>query len=60
MAVIINELEQLPPGGDGPRASARGNEDKAKRAGSPSAPQPAQVMAVIRREASRASRLWAD
>jgi hypothetical protein len=60
MAVIINELEQLPPGGDAPRASARGSEGEARRPNPSSAAQPAQVMAVIRREASRAARLWAD
>jgi hypothetical protein len=60
MAVIIDEIEQLPPGGDAPRTSARGTAGDASRPDAQSAPQPAQVMAVIRREASRAARLWAD
>ena len=58
MAVVISELEQLPPGGDAPRASSQAADGA--RPSAPAPPQPAQVMAVIRREAARAARLWAD
>jgi hypothetical protein len=60
MAVIINELEQLPPSGDRQQPPVRGGGDEAGRTEGARGPQPAQVMATIRREASRSARLWAD
>jgi hypothetical protein len=60
MAVVINQLEQLPPGGDGQQQTGTPAVSAGTATSAPAVPQPAQVMAVIRREASRAARLWAD
>jgi hypothetical protein len=60
MAVIINELEHIPEAAPG-RADGRGGDGQP---GSAAKGQPAdieaQLMQVLRREASRQARLWAD
>ena len=59
MAVVINELEQLPPPSEPAGPSPRGTGEAG--AAQPPAPlRPAKLMAMIRREASRSARLWAD
>jgi hypothetical protein len=60
MSVIINELEQL-PASTAAQPAARGGagNEGATQNGSP-AQQPGQLLSLIRREASRQSRLWAD
>lgn len=59
MAVVINELEQIPPAET--RTETRGGPggETHDQGGSP-AEQQAHVLSVIRREASRQARLWAD
>lgn len=60
MTVIINELEQLPASGTAPPDARRGGGDESPRQDGSRGVQPAQLMALIRREASRQARLWAD
>lgn len=59
MTIIINELEQLPATEMRTDARRASPDEGAQSRGAPAAP-PAQVMTVIRREASRLARLWAD
>jgi hypothetical protein len=59
MAVVINELEHIPPTES--RAETRGGlGGDAHVQGAAPAAQRTQVLTVIRREASRQARLWAD
>lgn len=59
MTVIINELEHVPPVESRPEARRGDSGESPAQNGSPAAQQ-AQVMATIRRDASRQARLWAD
>jgi hypothetical protein len=60
MTVIINELEQLPASTAAPPASRGGTGSEGSAQNGARAMQPGQFMTLIRREASRQSRLWAD
>lgn len=56
MAVIIDQIEHVPTA----TGSRRGGEDRPSGDG-PAAPfAESQLMAVLRREAGRQARLWAD
>jgi hypothetical protein len=60
MTVIIKELEELPVSTASQPATRGGSgNDAATPDGSPGT-QPGQLLSLIRREASRQSRLWAD
>ena len=60
MAVVISELEQLPPSGDAVQANDHRGHAGAQKPDSPHNLARDEIMAVIRREASRSARLWAD
>ena len=60
MTVIINELEQLPAGGTAPPDARRGGGNESPQQVGSRGVQPAQLIAMICREASRQARLWAD
>ena len=60
MTVIIKELEELPASTAAQPATRGSGGNEAATSDSSTAEQPGQLLSLIRREASRQSRLWAD
>jgi hypothetical protein len=60
MTVIIKELEELPASTAATPAARGGSGSEAAAQDNSAAMQPGQLLTLIRREASRQARLWAD
>jgi hypothetical protein len=60
MSVIINELEHLPSAAESHATERSGVDSTGSTRNGQKGDAQAQVMQVIRREASRQARLWAD
>lgn len=59
MGVVIHEIENLPSGTD-PSQSSQGSASGRSQESGPAETRLAKLMSLIRLEASRRARLWAD